>query len=119
MESHIVRGSEMMKHFILWLLCAFAVMCPAVGQGPGKVLFSDDFENGTTKWELNNPAKIQVIDSGDPAHGHVLSLHAGGHNVHALIVGSRAWTDNCIPRSLYASEFRCRCSHGRFQTDRQ
>ncbi len=56
-------------------------------------IFFDDFENGLEKWDLNNPAKLPIIDSGNDEHGKALSLVPGGHNVHALIKNSDGWTN--------------------------
>lgn len=58
-----------------------------------EIFFSEDFENGLDKWDLNNPAKLPIIDSGNEEHGKVLGLYPGGHNVHALIKNSDHWTN--------------------------
>jgi hypothetical protein len=57
-----------------------------------KIFFMDDFGQGISidKWDLINSPKIQVVESNDPNHGKVLSLHPGAP-VHALIKGSGSW----------------------------
>ncbi|MGH1366474.1 MAG: hypothetical protein ACRBF0_23130 [Calditrichia bacterium] len=52
------------------------------------VFFYDDFENGLSKWDLNEPQNIQIVQSGDPVHGKVLKLTPGGEFVRALIKDS-------------------------------
>ena len=54
-------------------------------------IFEDDFEDDLSKWQLNNPEKIRIIDSGDRQHGKVLEMHPGGPNTFALIKGSENW----------------------------
>jgi hypothetical protein len=70
---------------------------------------SDDFESGPGRWEIVDirtltalPEAGGIVDSGDPAHGHVLSMKAGQGM--ALIKGSEGWTNYslegevCFPR---------------------
>lgn len=74
---------------LLMLIC---IISNAVfGQNGNQISFSDNFENGLSKWDLNEAHKIQIIDSRNPAHGKVLALHAGGEFVSALIKGSEGW----------------------------
>jgi hypothetical protein len=57
-----------------------------------KISFQDDFEKGMDKWDLVNPPKVRIIESGDSGHGKVLALYAGAP-VHALIKDSERWTN--------------------------
>ncbi|MCP5054614.1 MAG: hypothetical protein GY940_46030 [bacterium] len=57
----------------------------------GGILFTDDFENGDSKWYFTNANKINVRDSGDSGHGKVLVLQSGGPAVYALLKGSDQW----------------------------
>ena len=52
--------------------------------------FADDFESGLARWTLTAAPGVRVIDSGDPAHEHVLLLSPNG-DVHAVIKGSEQW----------------------------
>ncbi len=75
---------------ILWLLAANGLQS---AENLKQISFFDNFENGLGKWDLNNPAKLPIIESGDEEHGKVLALYPGGHNVHALIKNSDRWTN--------------------------
>ncbi len=57
-------------------------------QGP---LFSEDFEDGLGAWFFPNGSGEQLIDSGDPGHGTVLSLKTRDRVALALIRGSDRW----------------------------
>jgi hypothetical protein len=56
------------------------------------IFFQDDFEKGMDKWDLVNPPKVRIIESGDPKHGKILALYPGAP-VHALIKNSERWTN--------------------------
>jgi hypothetical protein len=86
---------------VAWL----AIVCPAASRSE----FSDDFESGLGHWEIVDvrtlallPDAAEIVDSGDPAHGHVLSIKAGPGMV--LIKGSEGWTsyslegEVCFPK---------------------
>ncbi|MCP4151092.1 MAG: hypothetical protein GY757_25330 [bacterium] len=78
---------------ILVILVIIGIMGVAFA-GTGKsITFKDDFENGTGKWDLTNPHRIRIIDSGQPEHGKVMALHSGGPAVYALIKNSHQWTN--------------------------
>jgi hypothetical protein len=83
----------MMTSFVkVFLIMAGSAAAYLVHSSPNATIsFSDDFENGTAKWELNVTEKIEIVDSGDPAHGEVLSLTPGGEFVRALVRGSEGW----------------------------
>lgn len=81
------------RQFCVLLLCFALASCSSNANNPNEFSFLDNFENGLAKWELNNPAKLHIIKSGDIEHGKVLALHPGGHNVHALIRGSDELTN--------------------------
>lgn len=53
--------------------------------------FYEDFETDLSKWDINNPEKIRIIDSKDAQHGKVLEMHVGGPNTFALIKNSENW----------------------------
>ncbi|MCP5101816.1 MAG: hypothetical protein GY950_00470 [bacterium] len=65
------------------------------------ISFKDDFENGAAHWDFTNPARIGIKDSGDPAHGKVLSLRSGGAGVYALIKGSDNWSNIRVEGEVY------------------
>jgi hypothetical protein len=67
----------------------------------GDINFNEDFENGLSKWELINPHRIKVTDSGDSKHGKVLVLHSGGEGVAALIKNSHDWTNIRVEGDVY------------------
>lgn len=69
--------------------------------------FNDDFEKGTVKWDLVNPDKIEIIDTGDPKHGKALCLYPGGEAVYALIKGSDDWTNLKIEGDLFFPAYTC------------
>ena len=82
--------------------------------------FSDDFETVTNDWIVSASEHVAVIDSGDPAHGKVLSLTpAGGivsgllnrlrdeplaEPVYALISESASWRGFRLEGSVYVPE---------------
>lgn len=74
-----------------------------IGIGKERIAFTDDFEKGLSKWDIFNPARITLGDSGDPKHGKVMTLRSGGPGIYALIKGSDGWTnyrlegDVCFP----------------------
>ena len=86
---------------------ALLVALLAAGARAGPLLFADDFESGAPGWIRSDPAFVEIVDSGDPAHGRVLQLSpaAGfleaavnrlrslppGDPVFALIEGSERW----------------------------
>jgi hypothetical protein len=63
---------------------------PAVAQGAAP-LFEDDFENGLGKWTFPKGMGHELVDSGDPAHGTVMSLRTRDRIVVALMRGSEGW----------------------------
>ncbi len=75
------------------LVCLALANCSSNSNKPNEFSFFDNFENGLIKWELNNPAKLHIVESGDSEHGKVLALYPGGHNVHALIRDSDELTN--------------------------
>jgi hypothetical protein len=79
------------------LLVGLALLVP-IGSGAadhppapaGRVLFSDDFNDGLRRWDVLGARAVTVRESGDAAHGAVLELVPDG-DVIALIRGSDAW----------------------------
>ena len=43
-----------------------------------ELLFADDFETGAPGWILSDPDLVEIVDSGDPAHGRVLQIPRSG-----------------------------------------
>ena len=76
-----------MKRFAL-VLFVLSLAQPVWGQQ----LFSEDFENGLSRWDLISPRWFRIVDSGDSAHGKVLEMTPGGTVVYALIKGSEQWS---------------------------
>jgi hypothetical protein len=85
---------------LFWLLAS----CSSTPNHSSSISFFDDFENGLDKWDLNNPAKLQIVASGDDEHRNVLALYPGGHNVHALIKQSDGWTNFKIEGDVLFTE---------------
>jgi len=85
---------KLMKCLLMMLIisCTWVTIFSKVTVKKG-ILFTDDFEKGTVKWDFVNPDKTKIVDSGDPRHDKVLSLHSGGEAVYALIKGSHGWTN--------------------------
>jgi len=50
----------------------------------GQEVFRDDFETTSNAWIISDSNYAAVIDSGDPAHGRVLSLTPTGGFISAL-----------------------------------
>ena len=71
------------------------------------ISFAEDFEKGLGKWDLVNADKIRIEDSGDSAHGKVMTLYTGGEAVYALIKGSDGWTDYKIEGDIFFPEYTC------------
>jgi hypothetical protein len=98
-------GNKMIaKHKQMRLMAAMIIMitCAALASGKGNnISFKDSFENGLTKWDVSNPFKCIIIESGDVEHGNVLALYAGGAGVYALIKGSDRWTNIGIEGDMY------------------
>lgn len=66
-------------------------LCLLSSQLFAQVRFTDDFEDGELSgWTLSNPQAINVIYSGNTAHGNVLELMADDAVV-ALVSGSEQW----------------------------
>ena len=82
-------------------LWALLLGCSTDSNESNDFSFFDDFESGLAKWELNNPAKLPIIVSGDASHGKVLALYPGGHNVHALVKGSQGLTNVKIEGDVF------------------
>lgn len=85
----------MRSKLMLFTAILFVLFNCFIGAGEIKkgIHFYDDFEKGTGKWDFFNPGKFKIIDSGDPAHGKVLSMYSGGPAVYALIKDSDGWTN--------------------------
>ena len=91
---------------MIFIVLSFVIAPFALtGQTRGKISFEDDFETGTGKWDFHNPGKFRIIDSGDPAHGKVLSMHSGGPATYALIRGSDGWTDIRVEGDVFFPYF--------------
>ncbi len=54
------------------------------------VLFTDDFEHGLDRWQVQRAPFIRVVDSNDASHGKVMLLETAGDQ-YALIKGSEKW----------------------------
>ena len=83
-------------------------------------VFRDDFETTSNAWIISDSNHAAVIDSGDPAHGRVLSLTPMGgfisalfnrllgrpiaDPVYALVHDSATWQDFRLEGSLYVPE---------------
>ncbi|HEX9884924.1 MAG TPA: hypothetical protein VGA70_00475 [Longimicrobiales bacterium] len=69
----------------------------ALAAGPqpvhSQILFQDDFERDLEGWTFPHGRGADLIDSGDPAHGQVLSLQTRNLPVLALMRGSEVWED--------------------------
>ena len=74
------------------VLIALAAPWQIAGQVPG-TLFEDDFENGLAAWAFPQGQGYELLDSGDPQHGTVLSLETRDRITLALIRGSARWND--------------------------
>jgi hypothetical protein len=82
----------------IWVVGASIALCAvqpsqAVAQAArsGEALFHDDFESGLDRWFFPKGQGHELVDSGDPAHGTVLSLQTQNRIVVALIEGSEDW----------------------------
>ena len=53
------------RQFCVLLLCFALASCSSNSNNPNEFTFFDNFEDGLAKWELNNPAKLHIIESGD------------------------------------------------------
>jgi hypothetical protein len=83
------------------ILACIVLSGMSIIEARGDINFSDDFEQGTAKWELLNPHRIKIMDSGDPKHGNVLVLRPGGPGVIALIKNSHNWTNIRFESDVY------------------
>lgn len=90
---------------ILFITIGFVVVGPA--RAEEGIRFKDDFEKGTGKWDLVNPDKIALIDTGDAEHGKALCLYPGGEAVYALIKGSDNWTNIKVEGDLLFPWYTC------------
>ncbi|MCP4151091.1 MAG: hypothetical protein GY757_25325 [bacterium] len=70
-----------------------------------KITLKDDFEKGLTNWDLVNPDKIKIKDSGDATHGKILALHPGGSETYALIKDSHQWTNIKVEGEFFFPHF--------------
>jgi hypothetical protein len=92
------------KYIKFLVILVLVIICGTPGVSKSKhkpISFKDDFETGTAKWNIANSFRTKIVDSGDAGHGKVLSLHAGGAGVYALIKGSEKWTDIRIEGDFY------------------
>jgi hypothetical protein len=87
--------------FLSILLLVISWTGAGLCKSKGDVIFTDDFEKGTAKWDLVNPARIEIVETGDPAHGKVLSLQPGGPGVYALIKDSEKWNGVRLEWEVY------------------
>jgi len=77
-----------MKASAITLLIGLVAALTVMMSENTSITFHDDFENGLGKWDLNEPDRIKLIDSGDSQHGTVMELTPGGEFVRALIKDS-------------------------------
>jgi len=81
--------------FIFRLVIIFLcfLCCSSEPPATKTISFFDDFEKDSQQWDLNVSEKIELINTGDPGHGKVMALKAGGEYVNALIKDSHGWTN--------------------------
>jgi hypothetical protein len=90
------------KQMVIAAILLLVLNCIIYGGEVKKgIHFSDDFENGTGKWEFTNPGKIKIIDSGNGGHRNVLALRSGGPGVYALVKNSDGWTNLRVEGDVY------------------
>jgi hypothetical protein len=78
--------------------------CTVSDSNSDNISFFDDFERSLAKWDLNAAHKIDVIDSGDPRFGNVLSLTPGHPRIYALVRGSEDWDNYQIEADMMFPE---------------
>lgn len=97
----------MVSRHVRFLVTMFVIVGFACSVGFSEVnvekglMFSDDFEKGTAKWDFVSPERIKIVDSGHPDHGKVLSLQPGGPAVYALVKDSHDWTNIRVEADFY------------------
>lgn len=91
-----------MKIAALFLL--FIAMLTVTMTQKSSVIFQDDFETDLAKWDISEPDKIRLVDSGDPEHGKVMELTPGGEFVRALIKDSEGMNRYSVEADLLFPE---------------
>lgn len=97
-----------MKFFLIVFIitaCAAPWLCESKVKVKQGISFFDDFEKGAAGWDIVNPIKIKVEDSGDPRHGKVLALYAGGPGVYALVKNSHHWTNIRVEGDIFFPDY--------------
>ena len=95
--------SKQMRFLMIMFIvisCAWLTVCNKSNVQEG-ISFTDDFEKGAAKWDFINANNIDILESGDPEHGKVLSLRPGGPAVYALIKDSDGWTNIRVEGDLF------------------
>ncbi|MEP5612674.1 MAG: hypothetical protein ABJP45_10520 [Cyclobacteriaceae bacterium] len=84
----------MKSEHVIAILLAFLLGC-SPGEQSSKNFeagfpIEDEFENGLSKWTVNNPEKFNLVET---ENGHALELIPGSSNTYILLKGSENWTN--------------------------